>query len=105
MRYVVEIDLNYGVLPETEVHAVWQMLRTALLEAGFLGDRRRFVSNQEPATAARAAQGAIEAVERRLGWEGRSVYRYVRDFYGYPVACVENLLVPPTTAIEVREAS
>ncbi len=104
MRYVVELDLNY-VLPQTEVHGAWEVLRAALLDAGFHADGRRFVSNQEPSLAARAAQSALETVDRRLRRQGRTVYSYVRDFYGYPVGCAQNLLVPSPSSIDVREPS
>lgn len=102
MLYTIEIDLDYDNHPHDEVHAVLNRLRHVLLAAGFHGDRRRFTINLAPTEARQLARRSMRQLEDDLCDESRSLYRYVREFYGYPTTCADNLLLPPTCAIEVR---
>ena len=102
MHYTIEFDLDYGNYPGPELQEVWSLVRTSLLSAGFRSDGRRFTIKRSPAQARAIARQAIEQVEKCLAGRGQSLYRYVRDFYGYPTTCAENLLVASPDAIEVR---
>ena len=102
MFYTIEVDLDYDSHPCNEVHDILNRLRRVLLAAGFHGDERRFTINLPPTEARQLARRSMEQLEHNLCREGRSLYRYVREFYGYPTICADNLLLPPSCAIEVR---
>ena len=102
MHYTIEFDLDYCNYPEPELQEIWNLVRKSLLSAGFRSDGRRFTIKRSPAQARAMARQAIERVAKCLARQGKSLYRYVRDFYGYPTTCAENLLVAPPDAIEVR---
>lgn len=105
MLYTIEVDLNYDNHPHDEVHEILNRLRRKLITAGFRGDGRRFTINLPPTEARQLARRSMEQLEHRLYGEGRSLYRYVREFYGYPTTCADNLLLPPASAIEVRHGA
>jgi hypothetical protein len=105
MLYTIEFDLDYDTHPGDEVRAVGNALRAALLRSGFRADGRRFRINRPPHLARQLARQTMEEVAQRLARQGRSLYRYIRDFYGYPSTCADNLLLPPTDTIEVRNVA
>lgn len=105
MLYTIEIDLDYDNHPHSEVHDIWNRLRRVLLSAGFHSDGRRFTINLPPTEARRLARHSMEQLENNLCEESRSLHCYVREFYGYPTTCADNLLLPPTCAIEVRHGA
>jgi len=100
MRYAVEVHLDYVTHPPEEVHQVWEQIRHAMTEAGFREEGRRFVSNMAPPRAASVAYAVMEGLDSSHGDE--SIFRYVKEFYGYPADCASNLMVPPLDRIEVR---
>ncbi|MDR9436225.1 MAG: hypothetical protein RI563_05070 [Thiohalophilus sp.] len=102
MLYTIEVDLDYDNHPHNEVHDIWNRLRRVLLAAGFHSDGRRFTINLPPTKARQLARRSMERLEHNLCKESRSLYRYVREFYGYPTTCADNLLLPPACAIEVH---
>jgi hypothetical protein len=102
MHYTIEFDLDYGNHSDPELQEIWNLVRTGLLSAGFRSDGRRFSIKRPPAQARAIARQTIEQVANQLATRGQNLYRYVRDFYGYPTTCAENLLVASPDAIEVR---
>ena len=105
MLYTIEVDLDYGNHPSEEVHVILNRLRRKLITAGFRDDGRRFTINLPPIEARQLARHSMEQLEQCLHEEGRSLYSYIREFYGYPTTCADNLLLPPTCAIEVRHGA
>jgi len=101
MFYTIELALDYDSHPYHEVNAIWHELHKAFLLAGFHADGRRFTINLSPQQARRLARRTMDQQACRLGREGKSLYRYLREFYGYPTTCAENLLVPPSSSIEI----
>lgn len=102
MFYAIEIVLDYTSQPYREVHRVWTELRSSFLRAGFLPDGRSFRIHLDPAHAGRLARKALAQAETRLNREDIDLYHYLRHFYGYPVDCVDNLLLPCVDTIEVN---
>ncbi|MDY6978411.1 MAG: hypothetical protein SV201_00905 [Pseudomonadota bacterium] len=102
MHYTIEFDLDYGNQPESELHDIRNLVRARLLSAGFRSDGRRFTIKRPPAQARELARQTIEQLAKHLATRDQDLYHYVRDFYGYPTTCAENLLVASPDAIEVR---
>lgn len=102
MNYTIEFDLDYDGHPYQEVQEIWHSLRNTLITAGFRARGRRFTINLAPAQARQLTRRSIEQLAARLRQQDKSLYRYIREFYGYPSHCSDNLLLPPTEAIEVR---
>ncbi|HSH29903.1 MAG TPA: hypothetical protein VK971_08360 [Thiohalobacter sp.] len=102
MFYAIEIVLDYTSQPYREVHRVWSELRSSFLRAGFLPDGRSFRIHLDPGHAGRLARITLAQAEARLNREDINLYRYLRHFYGYPVDCVDNLLLPGPETIEVN---
>lgn len=102
MFYTVEIVLDYDHHPGAEVRKVAAELQRGLKQAGFRCDGHRYIINQSPVKARRLARDTMEEVANRLSLKGLSLYHYIHEYYGYPSTCVENLLLPPAEAFEVR---
>ena len=102
MHYTIEFELDYGNQPEAELQVIWNLVRARLLSAGFRSDGRRFTIKRPSAQARKLARRTIEQVAKRLASQGQDLYPYIRDFYGYPTTCAENLLVASPDAIEVQ---
>lgn len=102
MFYTVEIILDYDHHPAAGVREVAAALKLGLTQAGFRCDGHRYIINQSPLKARRLARVSMEKIARRLSRKGINLYHYIHEYYGYPSTCVENLLLPPAEAFEVR---
>lgn len=105
MHYTIEFDLDYGNHPDAELQEIRNLVRMRLLAAGFRSDGRRFTIKRPPAQARAIARQTMERVARHLAMRGQSLYCYVRDFYGYPTTCAENLLVASPDAIVLENVA
>ena len=102
MAYTIAFELDYDSNPYQEVREIRTHLRAALLRAGFRPDGRRFTINRSSNEAGRLARQTLDDLAQQLRPQGRSLYLYIRDFYGYPATCADNLLLPPPGAIGVH---
>ncbi|MDZ7805291.1 hypothetical protein [Thiohalophilus sp.] len=102
MFYTIEVELDYDTHPYEETQNIWDCLHRELLAAGFRADCNRFTIHLPQQKARQLARRSMEQLEHQLRQEGRSLYHYLREFYGYPTNCADNLLLPPTSTIEVR---
>ncbi|NIR61805.1 MAG: hypothetical protein GWO02_21140 [Gammaproteobacteria bacterium] len=105
MGYAVEINLDYTRLPNGDGRGIWADIDRAMRAAGFRQEGRRFVADLPPELASRLARRALEGLEARRRAEGLHLYRYLKEFYGYPTACAVNLMAPAAEGIEVREVT
>lgn len=102
MRYAVVINLDYGTQDHATLGLLWQQITDRMLEAGFRRDGRTFTIDLPEPQAIQLAGRVIEDLEARLERYHEHVYRYLKDFYGYPLGCTTNLLVPGATGVEVQ---
>ncbi len=102
MRYAVVINLDYSTHPYKVLRRAWAGIRHAMQQAGFRCEGRLFTVDLPADRAADLAYRVIDELESRLEAQGRHVYRYLQEFYGYPVGCATNLMVPPLDRLKVR---
>jgi len=102
MTYAIVINLDYDSHTDKTCHDVWELVKNALLTAGFHCDGRTFSINLEEAEAIALARDSISHLEDSLSYKRQHLYGYMKDFYGYSMDGVTNLLLPPTTDIVVE---
>jgi len=102
MFYTVEIILDYDNHPGWEVREVAAELQQGLTQAGFRCDGHRYIINLSPMKSRQVARATLEEIAGQLSRKGLSLYHYIHEYYGYPSTCVENLLLPPAEAFELR---
>ena len=105
MPYAIVINLDHDLHPDDVCRFLWNEIAEKMLDAGFRLDGRSFVTSAPPAEAQRQARAAIESLESHLEFHRKRIYKYIKEFYGYPTEARTNLLVPPLEGIEVEESA
>jgi len=103
MRYDIIINLDYASYRHEELHPLFQLLQRSMQEAGFVMDGRRFTIDLPPEQAQARARDVIDTLEQQYQQQGRTLYPYIRECYGFEPEHVANLLLPPTGDIDVQE--
>lgn len=103
MRYVVIINLDYENYEHGKLKALFAEFKAAMQEAGFVADGRRFITDAEPEQAQHLARMVIEALEEQYHARGESIYRYIKEYFGFQIEHADNLLLPPDDEIVVSE--
>ncbi|MCK9532141.1 MAG: hypothetical protein M0R77_16510 [Gammaproteobacteria bacterium] len=101
MRYAINLNLDYASHEHGQVKALFQRLRSDLIEAGFRQDGRLFTIELPEAEACGLARNVIEATSRQQGFG--DIYAFVKEFYGFDFETANNLLLPPADNIGVVE--
>lgn len=97
--YTIQIDLNYQDNPESDCREMWTSIRQAMENAGFHLRGRRFFIDASPNEAIEWSKEAMESLEV----DGKGAYHYIKEFYGYRIEDVVNILTPSDSGIEVEE--
>ncbi len=103
MTYVVVINMDYDNHPQSEVTELWSEIKQRMLDAGFIRDGRTFAIHRPAREACRVARGVIEALASGRDFQHQHLHRYLKDFYGYDLACTTNLMLPPTEQIRIEQ--
>ncbi|NIR28494.1 MAG: hypothetical protein GWN84_04040 [Gammaproteobacteria bacterium] len=102
-RYAVVINLDYERYPDRQCSLLWREIEVRMVAAGFRCDGRIFTIDRPADEACRLAREAIESVEAHLDFHRRRIYNYLREFYGFDLACATDLTLPPAEGIELEE--
>lgn len=102
MPYAIVINLDYKDHPPELCAELWNVIKLGMLQAGFVCEGRRFISALTERQACEKARRVIGDIEDHLEYHRNHLYRFMRDFYGYDIAAITNLLVPGYEEIEVR---
>lgn len=101
VRYAIVINMDYAHHPHSKMAALFRRIRNVMKLHGFRLDGRVFTTSQPPAKAAALARRALDEVDAGLG--GESLYASVREFYGFELGAVSNLLRPTGEGLWVEE--
>lgn len=103
MQYAVVINLDYESYPYDECRDLWNLIRQRMADAGFRNDGRLFTTNLPAAEATELARTVMSSIEEMPEYRDNLLNDYVKEFYGYDHSSSINLLLPPTTSIELDE--
>ena len=101
--FAIHINLNYEVYSKAACLEIWENITEVMVNAGFQLRGRRFFINEPPATAIALAKEAIDSLEQHYDFENKRIYRFIREFFGYQVETVINILTPASDAVEINE--
>ncbi|NIP72811.1 MAG: hypothetical protein GWO16_07150 [Gammaproteobacteria bacterium] len=104
MDYAIVINLDYSTNPEEECRAVWSRLRQRMLESGFLTQGRVFTTQMSAERACELARRVIDDMNDDPVVNGKGIYNFLKEFYGYDQRHSIDLLTPPLDSIELEEA-
>jgi hypothetical protein len=102
MRYAIIINLDYVSHSEDACQILWTDIRERMINAGFRCENRIFTIESDEDTACKLARDVIESIEEYKEYQDKRIHRYLKDFYGFDMACTTNLLVPPADDIQVK---
>lgn len=94
MAYAIVINLDYENHPVALCAELWNVIKYAMLQAGFESDGRRFITNLTERQACLKACAVIDEIEDHLEYHRKHLYRFMRDFYGYDIDATTDLLRP-----------
>jgi hypothetical protein len=100
VRYGIVINMDYAHHSHKTIAALFRKIRDALKDEGFRMDGRVFTIQRSSQEASRLARQVLERVDEDI--EG-SLYGYIREFYGFDIGSVKNLLIPEDQALSVEE--
>ncbi len=103
MRYAVIIDLDYVSNSYEVCKSIWAAIKNEMLQQGFYLEDRRFVITAPTDEACERARAAVDSVEARFDSLEKPLLAYIKNFYGFRLDCVVNLLVSPVENIQVQE--
>lgn len=103
MAYAIVINLNYDTFPADDCQIMWDEIKERMVAAGFHRDGRSFVINLPDKEACDLAQKIIESIEDHLEYHRKHLHKYMKEFYGYPLAAKTNLLLPSLSEIRVMD--
>ena len=106
MHYAVVINLDYASHPEERCKALWLEIRQRMMEAGFHCDGRIFtICRDEESEASQLARDVIENIEQHKDYYDKRIFLYIKEFYGFDMACTTNLLLPADDSIFLEDDS
>lgn len=103
MHYAVVINLDYATHPEESCKALWQEIRQRMMEAGFHCDGRIFTICRDEDEASQLARDVIENIEQHKDYYDKRIFLYIKEFYGFDMACTTNLLLPADDSIFLED--
>ncbi len=102
MAYSIVINLDYDSHPAETCQFLWAEIKECMVTAGFHADGRRFTINLPSEEACALARKVIDSLEDHLEYHSKHIYKYMKDFYGFPAEQRTNLLLPPISSIQVE---
>ncbi len=103
MTYAVVVNLDHENHAPDLVREMWDVVKQRMLEAGFHRAGRRFTIDLPEQEACDVARTVMDAIELDAKFQNKRIYDYLKDFYGYDLDSVTNLLMPPADSFEVKE--
>lgn len=103
MRYGIVINMDYDSHPYEAANLVFEEIRELLLQRGFRQDGRIFSIDLPGEEACALARAAVDEVNDYEEHRDKDLYTCMREFYGFEIANVVNLLVPGVGEIRVAE--
>lgn len=94
MRYGIVINMDYDTHPYEVSNRLFEEIRDGLLRHGFRQDGRTFTIELPAAEACALARRVVDDVAAYEQYHHKDIYNYMKEFYGFEMARVVNLLVP-----------
>ncbi len=102
MRYGIMINLDYDSYTYDECRDLWNQIRNDMVDAGFRIEGRLFTIAVPGSEARDMAKTVLDNINQGLD-DGRDLYTFMKEFYGYDHTETVNLLLPPADGLEVEE--
>lgn len=99
----IVINLDYEHHPQAACEKLWTEIRSRMLANGFRLSGRLFTHFGPPEAILPLARMLMETMEPDLEFHERNFHQYIKDFYGFRMEQVTDLLTPCARDIEVRE--
>lgn len=104
MQSAIVINFDYENSDYGTLRGLYRDVRGALLEAGFRQEERMFISNMGADEACEVARGIVEGLEVHHEFFKKEIFKYIKEFYGFEMDNVMNMMVPGGSGIQVDEA-
>ena len=101
LNTAIIINLDYENYPILKCRKVWDLIETAMTEAGFSKNNRLFLTNVGSEIAFARARDVLHRVEENCRALGDDGLHCVREFYGIPYAQIVDLAQPSAHEITV----
>ncbi len=103
MRYGVVINMDYSNNAYEETSLLFEDLEAAMLAHGFRREGRVFTSQLPPEQTYGLARKVLDEVAEREQHRDKDLFHYIKEFYGFEITNIVNLLLPDTSEISVTE--
>jgi len=103
MRYGVVINMDYGNNSYEETSMLFDDIEKALLRHGFRREGRVFTTDLPPAQTYTLARKVLDEVADKEQHRHKDLFHFIKEFYGFEIVNVVNLLLPDTSEISVTE--
>lgn len=103
MRYGVVVNMDYTSNPYEEASQLFADIEQGLLRHGFRREGRVFTNNLPPAETFALARQVLDEVSELQQHQGKDLFHYIKEFFGFEIVNVVNLLLPDSSDISVTE--
>lgn len=103
MRYGIVINLDYETPSGDVVTRLYEAIKAGMIAHGFRPDGRLFTINLSGDDAGTLARKVIDELAAQKAFADKDIYTFIKDFYGFDISNITNLLLPPSSDISVTE--
>ena len=103
MRSGIVINFDYENNDMAVVQQLFEEVKDGLLLSGFRREDRLFTIELAADEACNLARLVVEYIESQRDASRDSIFMYLKEFYGFEMNNISNMMVPGSDGIEVQE--
>ncbi len=100
----IVINFDYENNDHGLVHELFEAVRDGLIASGFRQHERLFTIDRPVDEACQLARLVMEFIESGQDAYKQHIFSYIKEFYGFEMENIANLMVPGVRGIEVDES-
>lgn len=104
MRSGIVINFDYENNDMAVVQQLFEEVKDGMLSSGFRQEDRLFTIELAADEASNLARLVVEYIESQQGADRNRIFMYIKEFYGFEMANISNLMIPGSEGIEVQES-
>jgi hypothetical protein len=99
----IVINFDYENNDFAVVQAFFEKVKDGMLASGFRQEERLFTIELAADEACYLARLVIDYIDSQQDANSKCIYLYIKEFYGFEMNNITNLMIPANGGIEVQE--
>lgn len=99
----IVINFDYENNDIAFVQTLFEKVKDGMLASGFRQADRLFTIDLAPDEACNLARLVIDYIDSQLDPDSNGIFLYIKEFYGFEMKNITNMMIPANGGIEVQE--